>query len=490
MQKKVKFEVYDDGKKAESFSLNNAYMFGMDAIPLRNVSKIAFSQGILHCEKKNNDAAGLALLWPIKGFGRLMMQTTRLPDREKPYLLNLELARAKLMDITVKLEEWIIAEELKEFQEAKELFIEALDNIQNPPVASVLADNCMKKAVIFAESLAEKNAENMIKLRRRATGFSRHSLGCSIDPNKLSDEKYFKKLNELFGFITIPISWSDIEKSNGNYDFSSLDVCFNAINNKKIAVCVGPLLCFDKNFLPEWLISEKLSFDQIRESAYNFVNAIVDRYSQKVHAWRVISGINAMNYFGFNFEQILEITRAGIMAARASDGRAIKIVETIFPWGEYYNEGLDTIPPFIYLDMVMQSGINPDGLGTVIKFGKSHTGFAVRDMMSISSILDKFQTFGKSVHITAVEIPGASNQKDFDLSIWRKRWDDAVHSKWIEMFYKIALGKLFVNTITYSVFADSPDTLMPQSGLVYNDLSEKKSYITLSKIQKAILVKQ
>ena len=37
--------------------------------------------------------AALSLMWQTKNFGTVMLETTRLPERDEPYILNLELAR-------------------------------------------------------------------------------------------------------------------------------------------------------------------------------------------------------------------------------------------------------------------------------------------------------------------------------------------------------------------------------------------------------------
>ena len=69
----------------------------------------------------------------------------------------------------------------------------------------------------------------------------------------------------------------------------------------------------------------KMSFEKIRETAFQFIMETVSRYSNQIHIWRVISGLNVFNYFGFNFEQILEITRAATMAVKAGSDVATRL---------------------------------------------------------------------------------------------------------------------------------------------------------------------
>lgn len=490
----VKFEIYNEGKPAEKFSLEGAYLFGVDGVPLKGHSKIVFNKGGLDVSKSSNDSAGISVMWTVKGFGRIMLPTTRLPDRKQPYNLNVELARAKLMEITIKREDWSFLDESSEkIKEVKNLFVQALEKIDNPPVAAVMADECLKKTIMISEVLAAKNAEIYLKAKLRSSGYGKHCMGCVMDPDRAEDKKYIEKLTDNFGFISIPVSWRDVEGQNGEFDHSKVDKCFNAIKGKKVAISVGPLLNFDKQNIPNWLIKEDHPFEKIRESAYNYVNEMVSRYGSRVHAWRVISGLNAENYFGFNFEQILEMTRAGIMSARAVDTKSIKIVEIIHPWGEYYSSVADTVPPLVYIDMLMQVGANPDAIGVSMCFGKNKMCMRVRDMMQISAMLDRLVPIGKPIHLANIEVPGdmEKNGNGSELSnggIWRNKWKDSVQAKWIEHFYKIALGKPFINTITYSQFADDPSSRLTKSGLVTKDLKDKEAILSLKKIQKTLIV--
>ena len=99
----MKFEVFKDGKVVDNFTLSGAYLFGTDGIAIRR-AQITFKKGIIECKKPGIEASGLAMLWSVEGFGRVLLPTTCLPERVKPYNLNLELARAKLMQIVTKRE--------------------------------------------------------------------------------------------------------------------------------------------------------------------------------------------------------------------------------------------------------------------------------------------------------------------------------------------------------------------------------------------------
>lgn len=488
----MRFQVFKNGKVVDKFTLCGAYLFGSDGIAIRR-AQITFKNGIIECEKPSLETAGLALLWPIDGFGKVLLPTTFLPEREQPYNLNVEITRAKLMQIINKREDWSFFSQLEELadfsKEAQDLFIQAVQNISDAPLASKLADKSLEKAIVFSEKLAEKQADSLFDARSKNHGFGKGCLGCQADTRGITNTKYLEKLLKLFGFVTVPVNWAQIESHKGTYDFSTVDACVEAIGKKKMAIGAGPLLRFSKEYLPNWLLRSEAGFEKIREAAYQFVSNMVTRYSGSIHAWRVVSGLNVFNHFGFSFEQVLEMTRAANMAVKKGSDRALKIIEISNLWGEYYATTANTIPPLVYVDMVVQSGISFDAFGLAMPFGKDQAGMHIRDMMQISAGLDYFAPVAKPLYITEVEIPSQNGSGLYDgevAGVWHEEWDQSRQGQWIEQFYKIALSKPFVERVTYSNLADTDDSIIANSGLLTAEQEPKESFQTLNKLRIAI----
>jgi hypothetical protein len=398
------------------------------------------------------------------------------------------------MQITIKREDWSVFEEKNELtnamREAMDLFVESLQNIGDAPKASTLADKSLKKAMLFSEQLTAKHAELLFDARRKNRALGRHCLGCYIETEKFKKVEYIKRLLAIFGFVTIPINWAQIESREGEYDFSSLDQCFEILGGKKLAISAGPLLRFSGKWIPKWLLKERADYEKIREKAYEFITNVVGRYAKYVHSWRVVSGLNALNHFGFNFEQILEMTRAASLAVRAADPRSLKVIEIVQPWGEYYATKPETVPPMVYADIVTQSGISFDAFGLEMRFGSNQTGMHVRDMMDISAMLDRFAAASKPLHTITFAVPDRRGKGLHDgkvAGIWHRSWDQSLQAQWVEHFCKIALSKPFINTITYSEFADNNAGETTGYGLLDEQLNPKESYRALSKLQKLIL---
>jgi hypothetical protein len=270
----VKFQVFREGKVVNDFTLSGAYLFGTDGISIRR-AKITFADGCIDCVRPNLETAGLALLWPIEGFGRILLPTTCLPERDRPYTLNIELARAKLMQITNRREDWSFFDDLEGMEEiskqSQELFIKAIQNIKEAPAASQLADAALRKATVYSEKLAVRQGKSLFDKRRKSHGFSRGCLGCRIDPNWVAKPQCLDRALEYFASVMLPINWARIESREGHFDFSLIDSCMAMLSRRKVVISAGPLLHFAESHLPDWLLRSGVGFEKMRELAYQFV---------------------------------------------------------------------------------------------------------------------------------------------------------------------------------------------------------------------------
>jgi hypothetical protein len=186
------------------------------------------------------------------------------------------------------------------------------------------------------------------------------------------------------------------------------------------------------------------------------------------------------------------MTRAANMAVKQESDRTLKIIEISNPWGEYYATTPNTIPPLVYVDMVVQSGINFDAFGLQMRFGKNQAGMHVRDMMQISSVLDYLAPIAKPLYITDVEVPSQNGAGPHDgevAGIWHREWGQSQQEQWIEQFYKIALSKPFVDAVIYSNLTDRAESTIANSGLLTKEFEPKKSFQTLKKLRDTIFIR-
>jgi hypothetical protein len=113
----------------------------------------------------------------------------------------------------------------------------------------------------------------------------------------------------------------------------------------------------------------------------------------------------------------------------------------------------------------------------------------VRDVMQVSAILDTFAPIAKPLYITGVEVPSRNGAGLYDgqvAGIWHEEWNQSRQGKWIEQFYKIALSKPFVSSVTYSNLTDTENGTIANSGLLTAQLETKESFKRLKKLHDGI----
>ncbi|UCD27927.1 MAG: endo-1,4-beta-xylanase [Planctomycetota bacterium] len=488
----LRFTLNSNGQEAEELTLDGAYAVGSEGVPLR--AELIFSESELVCTKRTEGPAGVALLWPVKDFGSVILETSRLMDREDPYVMALELVRGRLMRINQKREDWGLfdcegVEEITdEIDQARALFIEAI-KADEPERKTELSDKALKIALIAGEKLSHFHADIFLTRRKQTHAFTKRTIGCCIDVKNTSDE-YRKMLLETMDFAYLPMPWSAVEPKQQEYDWRIFDNWIEWLIQNRIPVKVGALISFHESHIPPWLGMYETDFEMVRNLIFDHVRRIVERYGQYVYQWNVISGVHAENTFDFTFDQLMELTRVTVSLVKQLAPKAQSIIDLTMPWGEYFARNQRTIPPMLYMDMVVQSGVGFDGIGVQLIFGAPSDGMYVRDMFQISEKLDRLGNFGKPVHITAVQVPSKplGNGSAASGGSWWRPWSEEIQARWIKEFCAIALSKPFVESIAWRDLNDrSEPSALPCGGLLRDDLKPKPAYKVLMDIRKELL---
>jgi hypothetical protein len=473
------FSVYVNGRPAEKINLNGAYVVGTDDVPLR--AEFSFKNGVIQCKKRAAGPAGIALLWDVAGVGRIMVETVRVPERDRPYVLQVELARARLMRIHHKLEDWGLLDFVGieaigvKLAESRKALIRALQ-AESDAEAAALGDESLSLAAQASEALARERADQVLE-RRRQTGTGRRSLGVTV-PLEKSPELIQTKLAGSFDFVNVPLVWRDIEPNEQTFNWKPLDTWVEALTKAQIPVRGSSLLSFNERQVPDWLYIWEHDFDTIRDLAFEHVRRVINRYGQYIQTWNVISGIHANNCFTFNFEQLMELTRMTAVLTKQLSRRGTVVIELTSPWGEYYAWNQRTIPPLLYADMAVQSGVNFDAFGVQLLFGPPPEGMHMRDLFQISSHLDQFAKLGKPIHVTAVHVPSGPTVggEAPDGGYWGKPWSDDAQAEWLAAFLEIALGKPYIDTVCWKPLADGTPDGSRHAGLLRGDHSNKPAF--------------
>jgi len=485
----LQFEVYLNGKPAGSPDLSGAYVFGQDAIPVR--ADITAAKGLITCTKRVPGPVGLSLLWDVGEAGTFMIPTVRLPERKAPYNLTVELARAQLFRIIQKREDWGLfdypdAEELNEwFKKLRKKFTKALQASTSPQAAEIAAD-ALSDGITLGEKMSLFHADIFLKRRKAlAQAASRTSFGATVDLTA-TNKPYNTRLREAADFFFVPIVWKDVEPKEQSYEYDRIDKWVNFAARAHRAVHAGPLLSFDSLNLPQRLYIWEHDYEALRDLVYEYIQNVVTHFDKQVHVWKVVSGIHAYNTFNLSFDQLMELTRMSCLLVKKLAPESSVMIELVMPWGEYYARNQRSIPPLMYADMAVQSGVKFDSFGVQFLMGVPRDGYFIRDLLQISSLLDEFVGFGKSVHVSACQVPSniAADPKDAwggeapvdQAGRWHAPWSPRLQAEWLQAFYRIGISKPFVESVCWRDLADTAAQHIPHGGLCSGKMEPKLAF--------------
>jgi len=492
------FEIYRDGIRQSRFEPVAATAIGPEGIPIPG--EVFFDDGLLIINRKDDHATGVSLMWDCGPLGAFHLDTTRLPPRQQPYVLNVELARSRLMKIVQKQEDWNLFDFPKaekftgQFSTAQNLFAESLGRLNEPAEASKLADQALALALDLSEELSAFHGELLLSRRRASNSFVKHIFGCRID-TQVPNERYKELASSQFDYVVLPMSWKRLQPQEHSFDTAAVDEWVEMLSRKRVPTIAGPLVRFDPEHVPDWMVIWEHDFDMIRELAYDYVQKVVNRYRRAVSAWNVSAALQTNAAFTLTFEQVIELTRMLVSQVKTMIPSARTLVTVSHPFGEYHAHGRAAVPPMLYAEMLSQSGINFEAFALEIEMGVPAPGMFVRDIFQLSSLLDKFSTLGRPVFLTAVGVPsrqtpdpGDSSEGRLNPSLagrWRRPWDPQLQAEWMEAIYQVALSKPFVESIAWANLADIRQTL-PGGGLLDDTLQPKPSYAKLLQMREKV----
>lgn len=491
----IKFEIYNDGKKVTNFTPVAAMAMGPESVPIPG--EVVFKDGLLILSRNEDHPVGLALLWDLGELGAYHLETTRVVPREKPYNLNVELARGRLMKIVQKQEDWNLFDfprtekYMVRAREAQALFAEALGALHIPTEAAKLADQALAMSVELSDQLAMFHAELLLARRRATNSVPRHIIGCRVD-STVQNQRYKDTLAEHFDFAVLPMNWKQLQPQEGSFHTEAVDEWVELLTKKRIPIIAGPLIDLSEGQVPEWMFIWEHDFDSLREMAYEYVQKVVHRYRKQISVWNVVSGLHTNSAFTLSFEQIIELTRLMVAQVKTIQSNARTLVSVTQPYGEYHSKGGSSVPPMLYAEMVAQAGINFEAFGLEIEQGIPARGGYMRDLFQLSSLMDRFSTIGRPVFLTALGSPGRHTPDSTDRSEgkldpsaagrWKRPWDAQLQAEWMDTVYKLALSKPFIESVAWGNLADINPTIA-SGGLLDDMLRPKPAFTKLQELR-------
>lgn len=490
----LRFRVYERDRLGDD-GLGRIYVAGMEDIPWS--TSASWQDDLLVVRRSVSDSGNVFVPWNVQGHGRQMLASTTLMEREKPYTLEVELARGLIQRLRSRLFiwEWLGLEttpELKEqLRQATMSFARAATNQQDLARCANAANGAIAAALAVSNLLVESYTEQSLAKRQRQTPSSTLlgvNLGSEMPPVDIR-----RQFVDASNIVQLPIGWRSIESEEGKRDFKVTDEQLGWCQKSGLKVAAGPLLRLDDSGIPLWMyVWEGEDYEQLSRMMMDHVRAVVQRYAGRVHLWHVASRVNTGRLLSLDEEQRLNLVAQAVQTVKQLDPRTPTVVSFDQPWGEYMAGSKEELAPLHYADALIRADIGVSGFGLEINSGFWPHGSVRRPSYEYGRLIDQWSLLGvplmmmlstahkndpdnKATSKTSIEPAEAKHLKDAQLT-------------WAKQIVPLLLSRPTVQVILWNQLSDAVTHEFPNAGLFDVFGQPKPTLAYLRHLRKTCLV--
>ncbi len=376
---------------------SRTYMAGIENIPWQSHAIRIDNQLII--DREVDESGCLFVPWNVKGHGQLTLSTASVMERENAYNLPVELARGTINRIRNQLAAWepqgfTPSPELQhQLQMATVCFSRAATGQQDPEQAADQAEEALVHALDAIDRLNDDFSTQVLALRHQQMPKLPTLLVGSLGQSSLSAEQV-KHFRSAFNSAVVSFNWHDIETNENEHDWSTADKQVEWCRATGMKVCGGPLLRLTKGHLPDWIYLWEDDFDEIRQYALQYVQAVVQRFRGMVHIWHCAAAMNTPGTLSLPEEYKLKITVDAIQTVAQVDPKAPIVVSFNQPWAEYLAEEDLDLSPLHFADALVRADLGVAGIGLEINLGYWPGGTLMREMLEMNRLIDFWSQLG------------------------------------------------------------------------------------------------
>ncbi|HEX4148889.1 MAG TPA: endo-1,4-beta-xylanase [Pirellulales bacterium] len=470
---------------------DRAYLSGLDQIPWPCRARLKDHE--LQIERAVNESGKLHIPFTIPNRGEMTIATGTLMQRDRPYHLEIELARGKLNQVRNQAAEWqamglVLAQPVEAaLRRAIEEFSHAVTDQRDAALAAKRARHALATALDVGELLADSYVEQALALRHRQMARLPTFLGLRLD-HRLLPAAALAHLLTAFNSVTVPLVWRNVEATEGDYQWNVYDRQIEWFQSHGVHVCAGPLLRLDDAGLPDWLTLWEGDFDGILAFSTDYITRVIERYRGKVALWQCASRVNVGAPLGLQEEQKMQLAVRALETMRKLDPDTPAMICFDQPWGEYLRRSEFALSPLHFADALVRAGLQLGGIGLEINLGYYPAGTWPRDRLDFSRMLDLWSYMGLPLHVM-LTVPSGDQPDALARGVSAPlassvAWTAEVQAAWIKRFVPLMLAKSYVQTITWNQFCDSDVHDFPNGGLFDGGNAAKPAFATLAQLRK------
>lgn len=495
----LRFDVHNTELLTEQ-RLARSFVAGMDEAPfygrtIRNGSSLVI--------ERTDDASGcFTLPWPVEGHGDWLLATSTLMERERPYQLEVELARGLVFRLRDQLGAW---EQLgletpdtlrASVANATRHFTRAATRQADSAEAAKHAEAAIEAGAATACDLASIYAHQALAFRRQETEKLGTLMGVRLD-TAAPPTPVAHRLTDICNVVGAPCGWGSIEPSEGRRDWSAADAPIEWARSRGLRVCGGPLIEFDDRRLPNWAYLWEGDIDTLASLMIGHVRATVERYKGKVQLWNVASRVNRTGILSLSDEQRLSIVAGAVKAVRQLDPQTPVVVGVDQPWGEYRGRTDTELSPLDFADALERADLGIAGFDLELNIGYYPLATALRNPLAFSRLIDMWNVRLESPLMLTITLPSSAEADpnadpqpkvvaggESSAAEITKAWQAA----WARERLPMLLAKNAVQVIMWGQLTDATPHSFPNGGLYAADGIEKPIVNELHQLRAEYLV--
>ena len=463
-----------------SGAVASAYITGADGRV--HVTRAEVRDGLLSLFRQSSESATSHIHVHIPDRGQVVLSTTSLPERDRPYHLGVELLRGSLGEVRDQASAWELArmsipERFRSTQKQAFQFLAAACGSQEVPATSnPIVLSGLKQTLAASDILMESYVLQRTSSSRTNVSAAPSLLGCTLDATALSARNDFVG---TFSSARVPIEWRWIEPEEGNYQWDLLDHLIERCIDPRMAIIGGPLLDFTAGGLPKWLAPWAGDILNLPSFVCDFVETAINRYAGRIRIWEVAAYGNLGGALQLSEEHRLAVIARAMETALRTDSDAQFFVRVGQPWGEYLSQGNHRLSPFQLVDALLRSHLGLSGVTLEIAMGYGPPGSLTRTRLAVSRLIDLWSLLGIQLHVVLAcpsgigPDPAAYGGCDVQNGTWRMNWSEEAQAEWLEEFVPMIAAKPAVTGVFLNSFGDSLAHRYPHSGVLRPDGTAK-----------------
>lgn len=428
------------------------------------ISNSCVSENELEISTDLSGSGTIHVPMPYPNLGLVVASTESLISREKPYLLLKELARGSLGRITQRLFDWQmlgfrqpepLLETLKKLSKRFSLcVVDDADSSKREREQEFLAilHELMELYLLETKAFTEQSLIWWMRNNEKLT--VRFGIGTADLPleNLAALESYSPFLEQGFHTVLPMPAWRELEPEQGQFQWERLEQRLVNVHRLGKKIILGPLLSFDRELLPQWLL-DNINEDGFFETGITrLVNSLSERYGSLADGW-----ILANRFLAQTLPKISQSRLMGMIRILAQQLRSRGIETPILagieqPWGEYALHHNTEWEQTQIAETLMGSR-EIDGFLLDINLGAGEHFTLPHAPVIISNKIDQWSYLGKKIYIM-FSVPSSGSMLAEGETL--PQWSPETQKFWTDILLNMMFGKRMIQGIFWQQLQDVP----------------------------------